>query len=174
MQRIREENDGDSISVPSPGTKHQLADQGGPDPKRRASSVPGQNQPIGSPPPKPAGQPADASKPLEKGHCDSIVNYLLRLACQVSDAQAGTGNSPGEMLSRRCVALLKMALKPDTWPNCDLKLSAFEKILAGPQGVDSNQVTFNFENSVLLFPSPNFLVTDSSGVEFVDLGLIMK
>jgi hypothetical protein len=23
---------------------------------------------------------------LEKGHCDSIVNYLLRLACQVSDA----------------------------------------------------------------------------------------
>jgi hypothetical protein len=33
-----------------------------------------------------------------------------------------------------------MALKPDVWPNCDLKLSAFEKILAGPQGVDSNQV----------------------------------
>jgi len=64
----------------------QLCDQGGPDPKRRASSIPGQNQPIGSPPPKPAGQPADASKPLEKGHCDSIVNYLLRLACQVSDA----------------------------------------------------------------------------------------
>ena len=139
MQRIREETDGDSNSVPSPGMKHAIGDQGGPDPKRRASSVPGQIQPIGSPPPKPVGQ-TDVSKPLEKGHCDSIVNYLLRLACQVSDAQAGTGVSPGEILSRRCVALLKMALKPDVWPNCDLKLSAFEKILAGPQGVDSNQV----------------------------------
>eukprot|EP00094_Tigriopus_californicus_P003836 TCALIF_03692-PA protein Name:"Similar to TRRAP Transformation/transcription domain-associated protein (Homo sapiens)" AED:0.01 eAED:0.01 QI:3/1/1/1/1/1/3/160/3083 len=84
----------------------------------------------------------DPNKPLNKAHCDAIVNYLLRLACQVSDAQAGTGGSPGEMLSRRCVALLKTALKVEVWPNCDLKLGAFEKILAGPQGVDSNQPNY--------------------------------
>lgn len=88
IQRIREEMDGDSNApspqVPSPGNKHPHGgDQGGPDPKRRASTAPGQSQPIGSPPPKPAAPPADANKPLEKGHCDSIVNYLLRLACQV-------------------------------------------------------------------------------------------
>ncbi len=70
----------------------------------------------------------------------SVKSYLL--SSQVSDAQAGTGVSPGEILSRRCVTLLKMALKPEVWPNCDLKLSAFEKILSGPQGVDSNQVCF--------------------------------
>ena len=83
----------------------------------------------------------EVQKPLEKVHADAIVNYLLRLACQVSDIQAATtGGSPGEILSRRCVALLKTALKPDIWPNVavDLKLASFEKILAGPQGVDSN------------------------------------
>ena len=45
----------------------------------------------------------------------------------------------GEILSRRCVALLKTALKPDIWPNVDMKLGCFEKILAGGQGVDSSQ-----------------------------------
>jgi len=81
-------------------------------------------------------------KPIEKTQADSIVNYLLRLACQVSDSQATTGGSPGEILSRRCVALLKAALKPDIWPNVDLKLVSFDKILAGPQGVDSNQPNY--------------------------------
>jgi transformation/transcription domain-associated protein len=91
IQRIREEMDQDSNvpspQVPSPGQKHSIGEQGGPDPKRRASSASGQSQPIGSPPPKPAPPPAEANKPLEKVHCDSIVNYLLRLACQVNDAQ---------------------------------------------------------------------------------------
>jgi transformation/transcription domain-associated protein len=88
---------------------------------------------------------SEVQKPLEKIHADAIVNYLLRLACQVSDSQAATtGGSPGEILSRRCVALLKTALKPDIWPNVavDLKLASFEKILAGPQGVDSNQPNY--------------------------------
>ena len=47
-------------------------------------------------------------------------------------------------MSRRCVALLKTALKPDIWPNVavDFKLASFEKILAGPQGVDSKDPNF--------------------------------
>lgn len=58
----------------------------------------------------------------------------------MNEAQAGTGTSPGEIHSRRCVALLKLALRQDMWPNCDLKLAPYEKILTGPQGVEGNQV----------------------------------
>lgn len=44
--------------------------------------------------------------------------------------------SPGEVLSRRCVVLLKTALKPDVWPQTpDLKLAIFDKIL---MSVNSN------------------------------------
>jgi transformation/transcription domain-associated protein len=103
-------------------------------------------------------------KPLDKIHCDSIVNYLLRLACQVGEtggqaAAAGVqaGASPGEVLSRRCVALLKTALKPDIWNNCDLKLGAFEKILAGQQGVESN--TPNYANICTCLDIMSFLLT---------------
>ncbi len=99
----------------------------------------------------------ESTRPLEKQHCDSVVNYLLRLACQVSDSQAGTGASPGELLSRRCVSLLKLALKPELWPNCELKLMAFEKILAGPQGVDSNQP--NYVNICTCLDILSFLLT---------------
>lgn len=41
-------------------------------------------------------------------------------------------SSPGELLSRRCVILLKTALKPDVWPEpVDLKLEFFDDILLG-------------------------------------------
>lgn len=40
------------------------------------------------------------------------------------------GGTPGEQLSRRCVNLVKTALKPDMWPHeCDLKLGWFDKVL---------------------------------------------
>ena len=42
---------------------------------------------------------------------------------------ATTVGSPGELLSRRCVGLLKNALRPDVWPNSDLKLVCLDKIL---------------------------------------------
>ena len=116
-------------------TKRGLPEPGLPDPKKPKVQNSGSSSKVG------AGQ-GDSSKPVEKTHADSIVNYLLRLACQVSDTQATTGGSPGEILSRRCVALLKTALKPDIWPNVDLKLASFDKILAGQQGVDSNQPNY--------------------------------
>ena len=43
------------------------------------------------------------------------------------------------------------------WPNCDLKLTAFEKILAGPQGVDSNQP--NYVNICTCLDILSFLLT---------------
>ncbi|XP_030767739.1 transcription-associated protein 1 [Sitophilus oryzae] len=72
---------------------------------------------------------------IDKRHTDNVLNFLLRLACQVNEmtpqnpANPGT-SSPGELLSRRCVILLKNALKPELWPEqVDLKLGFFDKIL---------------------------------------------
>uniref|UniRef100_UPI00398EA1CE transformation/transcription domain-associated protein n=1 Tax=Pristiophorus japonicus TaxID=55135 RepID=UPI00398EA1CE len=68
------------------------------------------------------------SKPIDKQHTDTVVNFLIRIACQVNDS-SNTAGSPGEMLSRRCVSLLKMALRPDMWPKAELKLQWFDKLL---------------------------------------------
>ena len=46
----------------------------------------------------------------------------------MNEAATSVG-SPGELLSRRCVALLKTALRPDVWPNAELKLLWFDKLL---------------------------------------------
>ncbi|EZA54681.1 Transformation/transcription domain-associated protein [Ooceraea biroi] len=63
-----------------------------------------------------------------------------RMSSQVNDVTTIHGN-PGEQLSRRCVNLLKMALKPDVWvaEQCDLKLAFLDKVLAS---VDSTQPNF--------------------------------
>lgn len=133
VQRAREEQTGIGEDEERDNKRGILDSSGGPDPKKPkliGVSMGG------------TSKTPEAHRPVEKVHADSIVNYLLRLACQVSDSQATTGGSPGEILSRRCVALLKTALKPDIWPNVDLKLASFDKILAGPQGVDSNQPNY--------------------------------
>lgn len=77
-------------------------------------------------------------KPIEKHHADAILNFLLRLACQVNDPTSTVG-SQGELLSRRCVALLKMAMKPDLWPQpWDLKLAWFDKIFSSIESQTPN------------------------------------
>ncbi|XP_049915232.1 transformation/transcription domain-associated protein [Epinephelus moara] len=68
------------------------------------------------------------TKPVEKQHTDTVVNFLIRIACQVNDSTNVTG-SPGELLSRRCVSLMKSALRPDMWPRAELKLQWFDKLL---------------------------------------------
>ena len=76
-----------------------------------------------------AAKPTEFSnKPVEKLQADTIVNFLLRLACHVNEGGSNIG-SPGDMLSRRCVNLLKVALKDNVWPNADLKLAWFDKLL---------------------------------------------
>jgi hypothetical protein len=49
-------------------------------------------------------------------------------ALQVND-NTSTAGSPGEVLSRRCVNLLKTALRPDMWSKSELKLQWFDKLL---------------------------------------------
>uniref|UniRef100_A0A3P9JR31 Transformation/transcription domain-associated protein n=1 Tax=Oryzias latipes TaxID=8090 RepID=A0A3P9JR31_ORYLA len=68
------------------------------------------------------------NKPVEKQHTDTVVNFLIRIACQVNDSTNVAG-SPGELLSRRCVNLMKTALRPDMWPRAELKLQWFDKLL---------------------------------------------
>lgn len=100
----------------------RLATQTGQVAGSSASPVPGIVQPKMEP---------GATKPIERIHADAIVNFLLRLACQVNDNPATTQGNQGELLSKRCVALLKMALKPDVWPqSCDLKIAWMDKVFA--------------------------------------------
>lgn len=83
----------------------------------------------------------EVSRQIDKVHCDTVVNFLLRLACQVNDATPTAGTIlPGENLSRRCVSLIKMAMKPDVWPEpCDLKLNWLDKVFLS---VDTQQPNF--------------------------------
>jgi len=46
--------------------------------------------------------------------------------------------SPTDLLSRRCVTILKRALSADVWPNSDLKLAWFDKILITVEGQQPN------------------------------------
>ncbi|XP_065834052.1 transformation/transcription domain-associated protein-like isoform X2 [Oscarella lobularis] len=78
---------------------------------------------------RPSGSGIDSRYSLEKSHLDAVANFLVRIACQVNEPTAqSTGSSPGELLSRRCLALLKTALK-DVWPNADMKVAWFDKLL---------------------------------------------
>ncbi|GAB1859196.1 Transformation/transcription domain-associated protein [Camponotus japonicus] len=91
-------------------------------------------------------------KPIERAHADAVLNFLLRLACQVNDVTTIHGN-PGEQLSRRCVSLLKMALKPDVWiaEQCDLKLAWLDKVLASVDSTQPNYGNISTALEVLTF-----------------------
>lgn len=91
-----------------------------------------------SPPQQTVQKVEGASRPIDKNHCDTVLNFLMRLACQVNDANPTAGTiSPGENLSRRCMGLIKMAMKPEVWPQpSDLKLLWLDKVFAS---VDSAQ-----------------------------------
>ncbi|CAH1110190.1 unnamed protein product [Psylliodes chrysocephalus] len=98
---------------------------------RKKLAVPG---PSGGPVAAVKAEP-NVNKPIDRAHTDNVLNFLLRLACQVNEPAPTNpvnpvANSPGEVLSRRCVILLKTALRPDIWPQpVDLKLAFFDKIL---------------------------------------------
>uniref|UniRef100_A0AAY5EIW4 Transformation/transcription domain-associated protein n=1 Tax=Electrophorus electricus TaxID=8005 RepID=A0AAY5EIW4_ELEEL len=94
------------------------------------------------------------TKPVEKQHTDTVVNFLIRIACQVNDS-ASVAGSPGELLSRRCVNLMKTALRPDMWPRAELKLQWFDKLLMTVE--QPNQA--NFSNICTGLETLSFLLT---------------
>nr|ANJ04666.1 transformation/transcription domain-associated protein [Nilaparvata lugens] len=94
---------------------------------------------------------ANAHRPIEQQYADAVVNFLAKFACQVNDGTPTGMPSPGEVLSRRCVSLIRMALKPDVWPqhSLDLRLAWLDKVLAT---VDSDKVNLgNVATALELF-----------------------
>ncbi|XP_039632326.1 transformation/transcription domain-associated protein [Polypterus senegalus] len=160
LQRIKDqlpESEGDSCGEGTSSTtgavKRGLSMDSGQDVKRfrtatgavstvfaRSQSTPGADALLG--------------KPVEKQHTDTVVNFLIRIACQVNDS-ASTAGSPGELLSRRCVTLMKTALRPDMWPKSELKLQWFDKLLMTVE--QQNQT--NFANICTGLEVLSFLLT---------------
>ncbi|XP_041986434.1 transcription-associated protein 1 isoform X2 [Aricia agestis] len=142
LQRIRDHTPEDSIVSTSPsGAIKRISSEESGSESRKAL-----NTGWASPQASTARLEPDAAKPLERQHVDVVVNLLLRLACQVNEGTVGAAaataaaasagaapgaGSPGEQLSRRCVLLLKAALKPDVWPHlCDPKLAWLDKVFS--------------------------------------------
>ncbi|XP_077594918.1 transformation/transcription domain-associated protein isoform X1 [Stigmatopora nigra] len=99
----------------------------GPDAKRFRTAAGTASTVFGRTPSMP-GTETMLTKPVDKQHTDTVVNFLIRIACQVNDSTNVAG-SPGELLSRRCVSLMKTVLRPDMWPRAELKLQWFDRLL---------------------------------------------
>ncbi|KAJ8954217.1 hypothetical protein NQ318_005812 [Aromia moschata] len=131
---IKEDSKGSEVKtgVENASTKRPAFDDVGSESSRKKLAIAG---PSGNSPMPATKTDPGMNKPIDRAHTDTVLNFLLRLACQVNDSTPANPanpivNSPGEVLSRRCVILLKTALKPDIWPQpVDLKLGFFDKIL---------------------------------------------
>lgn len=75
---------------------------------------------------KPAPE-SSSTDPLEQKYIDSILNTLLRLACHLNpnpnEMPQVASLSFAEGLSKRCVMLIKTALRPEIWSEADLKFA---------------------------------------------------
>ncbi|KAH9644539.1 hypothetical protein HF086_002340 [Spodoptera exigua] len=136
LQRIRDHSQDDNVVATSPSgaMKRVSSDENSSDSRKAL------NTGWASPQASASRMEPDAAKPLDRQHVDVVVNLLLRLACQVNEGSVAGGGaagaSPGEQLSRRCVILLKSALKPDVWPHlCEPKLAWLDKVFST---VDAN------------------------------------
>ncbi|OXB82719.1 UNVERIFIED_CONTAM: hypothetical protein H355_000417 [Colinus virginianus] len=162
LQRIKDQQpdsdmdpsaSGEGASSTSSAVKRGLSVDSGQEVKRfrtatgAISAVFGRSQSL-------PGADALLSKPIDKQHTDTVVNFLIRIACQVND-NSNTAGSPGELLSRRCVNLLKTALRPDMWPKSELKLQWFDKLLMTVE--QPNQA--NFANICTGLEVLSFLLT---------------
>lgn len=154
LQRIKDENDANGIATSDElnealslgiGIKRSASttDDGTDSQRKRVAVADGT---ATTPQPSTSTQIAPkvdgSQEPIDKQHCDTVINFLLRLSCQVNDATTATAGtmSPGENLARRCVALLKMAMKPEVWPQpFDLKLNWLDKVFSS---VESQQANF--------------------------------
>ncbi|XP_045469394.1 transcription-associated protein 1 isoform X2 [Harmonia axyridis] len=79
-------------------------------------------------------KPDMASKPIDKVHVESVLNFLVRLPCTVFDQPppptSPLGSTPLELLTRRCILLLKTSVKPDLWPQTfHIKLAYLDEVL---------------------------------------------
>lgn len=134
LQRIREETDGPSDEDPLLVTEKTGANgsvkrslQEDEARKKTGSETPGTSTQSTVPPQR----NEDYFRPIDRNHCDAVLNFLFKLACQLGDIQTQIPGiqSPSEGLSRRCVTLIKRVLDPNCWlHSCDLKLTWLDKI----------------------------------------------
>lgn len=74
-------------------------------------------------------------------HIHEIICIIMHVGKIIIQKKVNESpGSPGEMLSKKCVVLLKMALRPDFWANTELKLAWFDKLLTT---VENHQPNFN-------------------------------
>lgn len=108
--------------------------------KQAVGEVPGTSTAVTAVvPPQPRGE--EYTRPIERNQCDSALNFLFRLACQLGDVQPQMPGmiTPGETLSRRCVTLIKRVLDPEVWlTTCDLKLQWLDKVFISPEPTQSS------------------------------------
>lgn len=81
------------------------------------------------------------------------INCTYKCVFQVTESSTAV-SSPGDQLSKRCVMLLKTALRADVWPNAELKLAWFAKLLLT---VENHQP--NFANICTALELLSFLLT---------------
>ncbi|XKL66766.1 hypothetical protein PGB90_010186 [Kerria lacca] len=82
---------------------------------------------------------SDSAKPIDRLHADAIMNYLTRIACQVNELTTTSGTI-GDQLARRCLSIIKTALKSDIWPdnNIDIRLQWIDKLLCSLSTANPN------------------------------------
>lgn len=142
LQRIKEETDGssedDSLSTEkvaaSGAVKRTLQDDDARK-KQAIGDVPGPST-VAAVVIQAQPRSEEYSRPIDRNHCDSALNFLFRLACQLGDVQPQMPGmiTPGETLSRRCVTLIKRVLDPEVWlTTCDLKLQWLDKVFILPE-----------------------------------------
>lgn len=90
---------------------------------------------------------------FEKAIVDAVCNFLFRVACQVNE-QSSTTNSPGEALSKRCFKLLQSCLKPNCWPNAELRVTWLDKLF-----LLLDQANANFANVCMALEILSYLCT---------------
>jgi hypothetical protein len=74
----------------------------------------------------------DMLKPFDKQVSDCIINFFIKISCPIVDQQQQQQQPQAvqnESLSKRCLNLFQIAVSNDIWPNADIKLEFFDKIL---------------------------------------------
>jgi transformation/transcription domain-associated protein len=141
LQRIKEESDGtydDDLFATTEKTdgngavKRSLQEDEARKKQATGESVPSSSSSTSSVVQQPPSQQRneDYYRPIDRMHCDSVLNFMFRLACQLGDLQGLVPGiqSPSEALSKRCVALIKRVLDANVWLHtCDLKLNWLDK-----------------------------------------------
>lgn len=148
LQRIKEDSDGNSDDEPlvsseknsaSGAIKRSLQEEESRK-KQAVGDVPSTSAtPAAVVPPQPRGE--EYSRPIDRNHCDSALNFLFRLACNLGEPQQQMPGmvTPNETLSRRCVTLIKRVMDADVWlTTCDLKLQWLDKIFILTEPTQSN------------------------------------